>query len=272
MKIITGHRGEPHITPNDQQGMNQGIFGTGNYILDVGNKFNATLTNANTVTLEDGEGIMQGVHFRIEPGLTDSVGINNGTTGYNRIDLICARYSKDVSTGIETVNLMVFEGTPTTGIPEEPTYIEGDIRAGDTMAYFPLWKVTLTGLVPALSSVATTIHQPPSNIIDLGSFNNQNNSGTKTLTALDPGLYIIFTSGTLKGASCTTYSLAVSNGTDEVIKKSGSLHNDAASIFVDMNGSGAVLLTSQTSLECTYSVSSTGNKTWDVAFKALRIR
>lgn len=157
MNIVTGYRGEPHISSNDDQSLNQGIFGTGNYILDVGQKFNATLSNANTVTLEDGEGVMQGVHFRIEPGLTDSVGINNGTTGYNRIDLICARYSKDVSTGIETVNLMVFEGTPTTGIPEEPTYIEGDIRAGGTLAYFPLWKVTLTGLTPSISRIANVI-------------------------------------------------------------------------------------------------------------------
>ena len=88
MKIVTGYTGSPHITSNDEQGKNQGIFGTGNSVLDVGNKFNATLTNANTVTIEDGEGVMQGVHFRIEPGTTETVNIQNGTSGYQRTDII----------------------------------------------------------------------------------------------------------------------------------------------------------------------------------------
>lgn len=145
MKIVTGYTGTPHISSNDDQGRNQGIFGTRNYILDVGHRLNATLTNTTTVTLEDGEGVMQGVHFRIEPGTTDAVQISPGTNGYNRIDLICAKYTKDASTGIENVNLAVLEGTPTASTPSAPTYTQGDILTGDLVAYFPLWIVTLTG-------------------------------------------------------------------------------------------------------------------------------
>ena len=133
MKIVTGYTGSPHITSNDEQGKNQGIFGTGNSILDVGNKFNATLTNANTVTIEDGEGVMQGVHFRI---------------------LICARYTKNAVTGVEAVNLVVITGTPSTGYPVPPSYIEGDILAGDTEADFPLYYVYLNGLTPHISREA----------------------------------------------------------------------------------------------------------------------
>lgn len=154
MKIVTGYTGTPHISSNDDQARNQGIFGTGNYILDVGQKFNATLTNATTVTLEDGEGMMQGVHFRIEPGMTEAVSISPGTTGYNRIDLICARYTKDASTGVEDVSLVVIEGTPTTSTPSVPTYTEGDILAGDTLAYFPMFKVTINGLTPSIARYA----------------------------------------------------------------------------------------------------------------------
>ena len=156
MKIVTGYTGTPHISSNDDQGRNQGIFGTGNYILDVGQRFNATLTNATTVTLEDGEGMMQGVHFRIEPGMTEAVSISPGTSGYNRIDLICAKYTKDTSTGTEDVSLVVVEGTPTTGAAIEPTYTNGDILAGDTLAYMVLWKVALSGLTPGLVRVVPT--------------------------------------------------------------------------------------------------------------------
>ena len=157
MKIVTGYTGTPHISSNDDQARNQGIFGADNYILDVGQKFNATLTDATTVTLEDGEGMMQGVHFRIEPGMTESVSISPGTTGYNRIDLICARYTKDAGTGVEDVSLVVIEGTPTTSTASEPSYTEGDVLGGDTLAEFPVWKVTLSGVTPTLTSLATKI-------------------------------------------------------------------------------------------------------------------
>lgn len=151
MKIVTGYTGEPHITSNDNQALNQGMFGSGDYLLDVGQKFNATLSNATTVVIEDGEGVMQGVHFRIEPGTTESVTISSGTTGYNRIDLICAKYTKDTVTGVEDVSLVVLEGTPSASTPSVPTFTNGDILAGDVLAYAPLWKVTLTGLTPALT-------------------------------------------------------------------------------------------------------------------------
>ena len=157
MKIVTGYTGTPHISSNDDQARNQGIFGADNYILDVGQKFNATLTDATTVTLEDGEGMMQGVHFRIEPGMTEAVSISPGTTGDNRIDLICARYTKDAGTGVEDVSLVVIEGTPTTSTASEPSYTEGDVLGGDTLDEFPVWKVTLSGVTPTLTSLATKI-------------------------------------------------------------------------------------------------------------------
>ena len=154
MKIITGYTGTKNVTANADQGLHQGIFGTGNYILDVRNKFAATLTDANTVTLQDGEGVMQGVHFRIDPGTSESVTIQSGTSGYQRTDIICARYTKNAVTGVEAVNLVVIPGTPSTGNPVPPSYIEGDILAGDTEADFPLYYVYLNGLTPNISREA----------------------------------------------------------------------------------------------------------------------
>lgn len=165
MKIVTGYTGSPHITSNDEQGKNQGIFGTGNVVLDVGAKFNATLTDANTVTIEDGEGVMQGVHFRIEPGTTETVNIQNGTSGYNRIDLVCARYTKNPVTGVEAVSLEVITGTPTTSTPTAPEYEQGDILSGGTIADFPLWQVNLDGLTPTISHVDDIV--PSVGIIDI---------------------------------------------------------------------------------------------------------
>lgn len=155
MKIVTGYTGSPHITSNDQQGLNQGAFGVDSYVLNVGQKFEATLNTATTVTIEDGEGMMQGVHFRIDPGETEMVTISPGTPDYNRIDLICARYTKDSTTGVEAVELVVIEGTPSESTASEPAYNTGDIRMGDSLVDFPLYKVMLTGVSPELVKVAS---------------------------------------------------------------------------------------------------------------------
>ena len=165
MKIITGYTGTKNVTANADQGLHQGIFGTGNTVLNVRNKFAATMTDANTVTIQDGEGVMQGVHFRIDPGTSETVSIQSGTAGYKRIDLICARYTKNATTGIEAVDLVVITGTPTTGTPTAPAYMEGDILAGSTQADFPLWQVTLDGLTPTISHVNDVA--PSVGIIDI---------------------------------------------------------------------------------------------------------
>lgn len=151
MKIVTGYKGTPHISSNDMQGFNQGVVGSGNYVFNIGNKFDAELTDVNTVTIADGDGIMQGVHFRIEPGQSETVNIANGTSGMNRIDLICARYTKDVITGIENVELVVVEGTATDSTPTAPTINTGDILNGESPVDFPLYKVSLNGLTPSLA-------------------------------------------------------------------------------------------------------------------------
>lgn len=153
MNIVTGYTGTPHVTANEAQALNQGIFGPENYVLDVGQKFSATLVDANNITIEDGEGVIQGVQFRIAPGETENVSIDSGTTGYNRIDLICARYTKDVQTGVEAVNLVVIKGTPTASTPAEPSFNSGDVLLGDSPVDFPLYKVTLTGVTPVVTQM-----------------------------------------------------------------------------------------------------------------------
>ena len=150
MKIVTGYKGTPHISSNDQQAFNQGIFGNGNSILDVGSGFDATLEDVNTVTIADGEGVIQGVHFRIEPGETETVNIPNGAVGTYRLDLICARYTKDAATGVENVSLVLISGEPDESDPEIPEYNTGDILTGATVVDFPLYLVQINEITPIL--------------------------------------------------------------------------------------------------------------------------
>lgn len=153
MRIVTGYTGTEHITSNDDQGLNQAIFGNGSTVLPVGNLLAATLIDANTVNIADGEGMLQGVHFRVDPGTVDTVAIASGTVGYNRIDLICARYTKNAVTGVEAVTWNVIQGELSTTTPTEPSYTTGDVLSGNTTVDFPMYKVTITGVTPVVTRV-----------------------------------------------------------------------------------------------------------------------
>ena len=133
MNIVTGYGGRPHITANDAGSFNQGIFSAKDGVLTVGRKFEYSLISNNELRIYDGEGIMQGVHYRILPGTYESVVLENGTQGNKRIDLIVARYEKNAETGIESVEVAVKKGAETTEIPVEPTAMIGDIRKGATL-------------------------------------------------------------------------------------------------------------------------------------------
>ena len=178
MKIVTGYVGEKHITSNDDQGLLQGIFGTGNYILPVRGRFAATLISSNELQISDGEGVLQGVHFRVAPGTSDSVTIENGVQGMQRIDLICARYEKDTESGVESMSWINHKGTAAASNPAQPSYTAGDLLAGDTLAEFPVYAVRLNGITVQSVTQLATILSPQaligdSSISGIGAFSLQ---------------------------------------------------------------------------------------------------
>lgn len=146
MEIVTGYKGEAHITAWQDRDVNQGAFGNGNYILGVGSKMAATVVNSNTIRIADGALCMNGCVAVIQKGTYDSVAIDSGSQGMLRRDLIVARYTRNASTGVENIALAVIKGTPTSGTPTTPSYTEGDIQAGDSLAEFPLYRVNLSGI------------------------------------------------------------------------------------------------------------------------------
>lgn len=158
MNIITGYRGEPHITSGQDRAQNQGTYGTGSYILDVGRKLVAEIVSANEIRIRDGVLSHQGCIANIEQGAYDSLEIANGTQGMSRIDLIVARYTKDAETNVEDVELVVIEGTAAASSPAVPSYNTGDIQAGDSPVDMPLYRVNISGVsIGSVTQVASTV-------------------------------------------------------------------------------------------------------------------
>jgi len=158
MNIITGYRGEPHITSQMDRDVNMGIFGGGAYIANVGEKLEPTIVSANEIRLADGLIIAEGCAAEIPSGTTQSVTIQNGAQGYLRRDLIVARYTKDLSTSVESMELAVIKGTPASLTPALPSYTTGSIAAGDTLVDFPLFEVDLDGVnVTEVKQIAKSV-------------------------------------------------------------------------------------------------------------------
>ena len=158
MRILTGSTGANHVTAADDGALYAGIIGSGSYVLDIGQKFAATVVNATTVKLADGDGVLQGRHFRTDPGETDTVTIEDGSLSTNRNDVIGVRYIKDA--GVESMAWQVIKGTATTGTATDPTYDEGDVLGGESSAFMPMYRVKLSGAnlsaIEPMFSILTT--------------------------------------------------------------------------------------------------------------------
>ena len=151
MNIITGYKGEAHITAQQDRDINSAIFSTGAYILNIGSKLEATVVSANEITIADGLIVAEGCAAEVERGTSESMTIDNGTQGMLRKDLIVLRYTKNASTGVEDMDLAVIKGTPAASSPTAPAYNTGSIAQGDTIVDFPLYEVNLDGI--AIDSV-----------------------------------------------------------------------------------------------------------------------
>ena len=147
MNIITGYRGEPHITAQQDRDVNIGIFGASAKILKgVGSEMAATVISANEVEIADGALVAEGCTAEIQYGTTESMTIENGEQNMLRVDLIVARYTKTAGTGVESMELAVIKGTSAASNPAVPEYNTGSIADGDSPVDFPIYRVNLNGI------------------------------------------------------------------------------------------------------------------------------
>lgn len=146
MELVTGFKGEAHISAENWADLNRGLAGDGSYVLPVGEKFRAELVTNNLLKIYDGCGIFQGRQVVIPAGQSDEITIENGSQGEKRIDIVGVRYVKDESSKIETTESVYVKGTPAESDPVAPTLEEGNIRAGDLAATWALYQLELDGL------------------------------------------------------------------------------------------------------------------------------
>ena len=145
VKLMTGATGEQNIEAADDRECLAGITGLDSYVFDTGSKLKATLVDANTITIGTGAGSMQGSRFRCPTATT--VTIRSGTQGQYRHDIIGLHFSRE-SSGKESLEFQALTGEPAAseGAAEDPAYTVGDLLKGDAEAFFPLYRVKLSGI------------------------------------------------------------------------------------------------------------------------------
>ena len=146
VRMITGYAGVGHVTAGDAGQFNAGMVGNGRYVLETGEQFAYTAISNNSIQIASGDLINQGRHISIPPNTVETAYISNGAQGRYRIDIIVMRYSKDASTGVESAEIAVIEGTPSTSTPSMPSVTTGNIYNGARIDEYPLYAVYLNGI------------------------------------------------------------------------------------------------------------------------------
>ena len=206
MELITGLGSATHITALQDACWHRGIWSS-DCILQFGNNLNPSIISNNEIQIQSGIGSVQGRFFIVEPNTYDSVTINNGTVGENRIDLIVAQYQKNEETQVESMTWEVIQGTPSADTPVAPSYTQGNIDNGDLIAELPLYEVHIEGV--NITKVECVIEvQPPVSLARNKLFEGAIKTGDITLSdnIMNYRFLIIGCSST-SGTNTYTYGL-----------------------------------------------------------------
>lgn len=167
MELVTGRKGSPHITSQQDRMLHQGVFGQGSYILNTGQNLKPQVQTSNEIRIRDGAIMAQGALGCVKVNTYDPVTIQNGSQGMKRIDLICWQYTYDAEQDVESAEWVVIQGTPAESDPQQPAYTGGDIQQGDSPVQVPVFAVELDGInvtgVTTLLQTAPTLEELNSN-------------------------------------------------------------------------------------------------------------
>ncbi len=163
VELVTGHANKAHATAEQAAGLNAGILGLDDYVLNVHDKFEITVVSANKVTIGTGELVMQGRH--VSQGTPEDLIVTNGSQGQKRNDLIVCRYAKG-SQNIESAKLVVVRGTPTTGTPTDPAVNTTSPLDGGTTYDMPLYRIPLDGITIGTPVPLFNVLKPMSDVWD----------------------------------------------------------------------------------------------------------
>lgn len=165
VELVTGSRGgNAHVDSEDFGDFNAYTWGTGAYIL---NGCEITVTSANNVHIAAGNMLLNGRHVRVT-GTGEDIAIDNGSSSYDRNDIIAYHYTKDTSQ-IEDGSFVAIKGTAVDSgedaqDPAMPS--AGKILEFASDAYVPIARIPIRGLTPNTPELIAEQTNPIAGIVD----------------------------------------------------------------------------------------------------------
>ena len=195
--LITGYWGEPHVTAENDRGINAGIFGKGRFVLPVGEQFKAEYIGNNTIRVYDGKLMDNGAAGGIPAGEYIDLLIPNASQGMKRNDLIVFQYSQDTSTLVESGTFVVVHGTETSETAVDPALTMADLLSGKaTFDQMALWRIPVSGtaisapvqmfeVAKSLYGVADRDHTQSANTIKAGTLGGAVTANATAVSSVD---------------------------------------------------------------------------------------
>ena len=144
--LITGYHGTPHVTTENDRGINAAMFGIGRFVLPVGEQFRAEYIGNNTIRMYDGKLMDNGAAVGIPVGSYVDFSIANAGQGMKRNDLIVFQYQQDASTLIESGTFVIVQGEESSGAASDPALTQEDLLSGEAaFDQMALWRVSVSG-------------------------------------------------------------------------------------------------------------------------------
>ena len=252
--LITGYWGEPHVTAENDRGINAGIFGTGRFVLPVGEQFRAEYIGNNTIRIYDGKLLDNGAAAGIPAGEFVDLLISGASQGMKRNDLIVFQYEQDASTMVEKGTFIVVQGAETDGTAVDPELTQSDLLTNKAVFdQFALWRVPVSGATISAPVQMFTVSKNLSNVGDNDEVLPISKGGTGKTTASTAlsalGGIASSTKGAANGVAPLNSSKAVpiGNGGTGATSKEDALINLGLSVT-----SGDITVTTESSSQYWY--------------------
>lgn len=143
IEVQTSANGKPVTDVSDRK-LYAGMIGRESYVFDIGSKCAASLSDANSLMVQDGSVLHNGAHTLLKG--TTKFTIPSGLQEQRRSNIAVIRFSID-SKGALGADPIVLSGDPTTGDnPVDPEWIQDNLLDGATVSDMPLYRVVTDGV------------------------------------------------------------------------------------------------------------------------------
>ena len=159
LHVNEARMGYDHVGAQDQANANMSIVGDGVYLDPFfGNKLAMEMTSANTLQIETGAVWANGHYVDLDHAV--ELQIANGKTANKRHDLVCIKCTISDLGGenqLDNYDLVVIQGTQTTGTPVDPEVPTEGLTDKVAESYAVIARVVLDGLTPSVEKLVHTV-------------------------------------------------------------------------------------------------------------------